>query len=582
MKKIYLIIILLLLITPFSFARSLAINNYDINYNINENGIINVSETIEYSLKGVYSELYLQKPTSLKIINATGYCINKKCDFRHDLTNTPTGEQELVLKSRYSNDTVTVNFSYDIVNVINKLQDGKFQFYYFLYGKDTAYPTNLNISLKIPGNFKNTEYFIHSKDYNLEIIDNQMFISKKVFAHEPIEINLLMPSNYFIKTEYINQDNLTSAQVIELEENWQKEYKSYSRKYIPLFSKNTQKIIAILLIIFLSVFIFWVWKRHGRELSRKEVSFFQEYQRDIPYKEHDPILANFFLNEKFTQYWFSSAIMFLVWKGVYLLEKEDDDYFLKRTNKEVKVFPEIKKVDSFLKKYFKNKKFNVNEIEDRIRGKISFKKNIFKQSRENKEFQNSFLKLYKDIKQKTEKSFFDNKDYYIKKGKTIVGLFIVFYAAFILLTYIFLETRLSYFITINFRYLILLAIIFVVFYRHFGKFTKKGRIINLKWQGFKKYITDFSDIKNHPPRHVILWEEYLVYATAFGISKEVVKNIKTILPQEYNTNTKLAVFSGFVVSNSFSKMNNISSSGGSSGRGGGFGGGAGGGGAGGR
>jgi uncharacterized membrane protein len=138
--------------------------------------------------------------------------------------------------------------------------------------------------------------------------------------------------------------------------------------------------------------------------------------------------------------------------------------------------------------------------------------------------------------------------------------------------------RTYYLLSLCFLFLIFFGIVFVVFYKHFGKFTREGRIINLKWQGFKRYITDFSDIKNHPPKHVILWEEFLVYATAFGVAKKVIKNIKTLNPQEYN-NSRIALYSGFVVSNSFSNLNKMSSSGGS---GGGFGGGAGGGGAGGR
>jgi len=129
--------------------------------------------------------------------------------------------------------------------------------------------------------------------------------------------------------------------------------------------------------------------------------------------------------------------------------------------------------------------------------------------------------------------------------------------------------------------LVFVATLFLINSRVFGRFTKEGRIINLKWTGFKKYITDFSDIKNHPPKHVILWEEYLVYATSFGIARTVLKNIKSLNLETFNNNSRLGVYSSFIVSNSFSNLNTLSSTS-SSGSGGGFGGGGGGGGAGGR
>jgi uncharacterized membrane protein len=37
----------------------------------------------------------------------------------------------------------------------------------------------------------------------------------------------------------------------------------------------------------------------------------------------------------------------------------------------------------------------------------------------------------------------------------------------------------------------------------------------------RKYIKDFSLIKEYPPESVKVWNKYLVYATALGIADEV-------------------------------------------------------------
>lgn len=111
----------------------------------------------------------------------------------------------------------------------------------------------------------------------------------------------------------------------------------------------------------------------------------------------------------------------------------------------------------------------------------------------------------------------------------------------------------------------------------FGRFSKEGRIKNLQWSNFKKYITDFSLIKDHPPKHVILWEEYMVYATAFGVAKETAKALKTAMPEQLSENQDFVSYSTFATS-SFSTSLGYSSSSGGGGGGGGFGGGGGGGG----
>lgn len=104
----------------------------------------------------------------------------------------------------------------------------------------------------------------------------------------------------------------------------------------------------------------------------------------------------------------------------------------------------------------------------------------------------------------------------------------------------------------------------------------EGRIKNLKWEAFKRYITTFSYMKEHPPESVIIWEEYMVYATAFGVAKKTSKALKMILPEELNHNDKFIAYTGFAaMAPSLS-----AATGGSSGShgGGGFGGGGGGGG----
>lgn len=85
--------------------------------------------------------------------------------------------------------------------------------------------------------------------------------------------------------------------------------------------------------------------------------------------------------------------------------------------------------------------------------------------------------------------------------------------------------------------------------------TEQGEIERQQWKGLKKYMEDFSMLNDKEIPDLILWEKYLVYATAFGISDKVVKQLKIVYPQmqnlEMNTYTYLYLMSDTRFSNGF-------------------------------
>ena len=99
-----------------------------------------------------------------------------------------------------------------------------------------------------------------------------------------------------------------------------------------------------------------------------------------------------------------------------------------------------------------------------------------------------------------------------------------------------------------------------------------------EWQSFKKWLNGSPAMKESGSKAVIFWEKYLVYATALGVSKKILKELKEeglINDKQYNIYTNVPI-----ISTSFAVSSGTSSGGG--GFGGGGGGGVGGGGGGGR
>ena len=75
-------------------------------------------------------------------------------------------------------------------------------------------------------------------------------------------------------------------------------------------------------------------------------------------------------------------------------------------------------------------------------------------------------------------------------------------------------------------------IIFLIPGRINYRWTPYGMEYFEKWMNFKRYIEDFSLIKEDPPESVKIWDQYLVYATALGAAERVRKAMEFSLSDD--------------------------------------------------
>ncbi|MDD3643883.1 MAG: DUF2207 domain-containing protein, partial [Candidatus Krumholzibacteria bacterium] len=54
------------------------------------------------------------------------------------------------------------------------------------------------------------------------------------------------------------------------------------------------------------------------------------------------------------------------------------------------------------------------------------------------------------------------------------------------------------------------------------------------WTAFKRFMSDFSAMKDAGPSLLPLWERYLVYAAALGVADKLLKNLE-LVAREYDT-----------------------------------------------
>jgi len=69
--------------------------------------------------------------------------------------------------------------------------------------------------------------------------------------------------------------------------------------------------------------------------------------------------------------------------------------------------------------------------------------------------------------------------------------------------------------------------------------TQKGRNEQEMWKGLKRYMENFSLLNEREVPELVLWEKYLVYATAFGIADKVLKQLKIKYPELNDENFML-------------------------------------------
>ena len=73
---------------------------------------------------------------------------------------------------------------------------------------------------------------------------------------------------------------------------------------------------------------------------------------------------------------------------------------------------------------------------------------------------------------------------------------------------------------------VILTIIIFVYFLLVKKRSKKGIEDYAKWKSFKRFLKDFGRMDEKDLPEVLIWDKYLVYATALGVAKKVSKEMK--------------------------------------------------------
>ena len=474
------------------------------------------------------------------------------------------------------------------------------ELYWQFIGKDFKIDAkNIKGTITLPygaENKENIRVWGHTEDLNGEIYvtsNNKVeFTINKFRSGRFVEVRIAMPQNMIESSTRID-NNKTLQSIIYEETKWADEANA-RRKAREEQWETLCDAFGVMFIIASFIILKRVLKNKQKMNSMEKIipSEEIEYFREIPDENSTPAealyllkkVAAIFSTDEFGKI-FSATLLDLALKNT--IEFEADPVDKKKIvirlgnidNKKLITRDVELLVYEFVIRAFKNKnEITVKELKKYISNNPT-----------------KITSLKEKIDSKTESSLVTDKkldrEQKMLKEKFAVGivgyiLTIIIAGGFTVFTYADFE-RINTFLLGSFFLLNITSIIGIIVnakvQSRFNVFTQIGVDEHEKWKGLKKYMEEFSLLNEREVPDLVLWEKFLVYATAFGIADKVIKQLKIVYPNieqmdnfERFTYMSLMVntdFSSSIVNSIGSSMSSAYSSG--SGGGGGFSGGGG-------
>ncbi|WKZ25508.1 MAG: DUF2207 domain-containing protein [bacterium] len=487
----------LLLIPTNVLAKDYSIKSADFEVRINKNGSANVTETRVYDFNGSFS-------WADEWINTKDYKVNVLGVNGADSFNTEITDDKIYVKWFYSafNETKTFTINYIIENAVTN-HNNISEFYWQLIGSEWDKGVE-NVAAKV---------ILHE-----EVEDNQIW----AFGHGPLNGQINIAS---AKEVNFSANSLPSKKMFEVRVLFPKGTLAGGRpgsldlesildeeKEFGLKTKRQGAIKNFVLVLVLIFAIYrimvWIkkWVKYGKDNRLPEVNAAGLLHE--PPSEISPVFVETLLKGNPTGKSIVSTVLELVRRKVLEIDfikngkktffGAKDQYFLRLKNPKLKT---TKMESDLLGLLFTTTKTKLDFDDIKILGK--------KYPSKTSSF---WIKWQKDAKEGLKKlGFYEEKSLKYQTKAIVetvfVGILVTFGSPFLVLYY--------------HPILIILIIYFVImiFVSIFmPKKSKWGGEELAGWLAFKKWLMDYSVTKNYPIDSVILWEKYLVYGTALGIS----------------------------------------------------------------
>lgn len=349
--------------------------------------------------------------------------------------------------------------------------------------------------------------------------------SAKNLSNDMLEVRLAMPTKLFPESK--NQEDFNYLDIILAEEQEWADAANRERRMM-LILGYIDVILGLIFLLAAIVIIVVLKRRYKKHVPVDDV----EYYRDVPDRTMTPAVAShlyYFYNKNNKQrgYNFSASILELA-RRKYI-------YFDELTEKDKKVITIVI-----------NKEINLEDLEPDLKsiydlilsaagtdGYITLKKLQKYTSKNAARVKECIDGMDTNAKVRFEqRKLFDRKSDLAKNVVLFISFFTLFIAFFILLVLnsIFLYAPIGVMIG---------SLICLLFSFGIKRLNEEGEQQYKYWVGFGKFIEDFSMMKSYEIPKLIMWEEYMVYATMMGKADKAAKQLKLVYkelsdPEAYN------------------------------------------------
>ena len=550
------VIMIILFANKVKASSDFTLNNLDFDVKIEENGDLDITETWNISINSETNTLFktfkidpkkYDEITNVQVKDKTSNInFNKTSELMYHVTtnsyyalDNDKGEFEIAWGVNKSSGNIIYEISYQVKNVITKWKDCG-ELYWQLVGKDFQVPANkVTGTIILPReviNKENLRMWAHGP-LNGEIYspsnDTVKFEISPYLANTYIEIRLAIidPEMFLLSNKTINQNNLEN--IISEETKWadraNQERTKFQRKE-KIF--KTAGIIISLIISTIYILKLIKINKKSKEIKKLKPNIECDYFREIPDEKETPGEAGLIYYYDYKSLSdimpkiLSATILELSLKGYIEFEIHEE----KKKSEQVT----IKLIDKDQSNLKSSEKL-IYELFEKIGKSFSMKDFENYANKHSKDFINKLKEIEDEIKKEANnsKKFSFEKEEEKKKysEKALINFVILFF-----LGGLFIPFRLA--VNILFVIADICGFIYIFScYRISNKISslmQEGIDEKEKLKGLEKYMEDFSMLDEREIPELVLWEKFMVYATLFGISEKVLKQLKVRYPELEN------------------------------------------------
>jgi len=523
MKKNILRIFLFFLISIVSFAASFRIEKLDIEANLQKDGSMVVSEAVTYDIdeiNGVYFDIDAKGFGELQYIqvfedDSTGGF--KEVDSSNYEVSVSDELYRIKLYSKNHNNRRTFKFVYKLPEAIT-VYDDVAQFNRKMVGKEWQQGINYitaKVIIPVSASYDNSNILVFGHGPLTGEVDKEgntvVYRLNNYYPGDFLEAHILMEPEIFSeynKSKIVHKD--MKQKLLDMEAKFADEANAERDKAIrqqEMINKVFEKpglIFGVLSSIWgaLMYYIHVIFKR-----KNKVKNSVGKYLRELP-DNSSPALVGGFMTNSINDNEILATIVDLVRRKVLTLENSDKNSIIMLTGSTENLSAQEKAiVDIYINDFGDGKSLDLKSF-------------------------GFFQKVPMSVARKFEKWRAMVQSEMNRKNLTYQGLGclgVIFFAFFpMIFTFAGLVIGM---ITGNKMFLLIVVMGIILFVSGAKARYPRKELAEAKdkWQAFKNFLSDYSQLEEAKITSVHLWEQYFVYAVALGVSEKVVKAYKKAL-----------------------------------------------------